>query len=265
MRLHAGDPEYALVVRALRDGIIEHYHERGERLDTDSGLRTLDTNSTLAADRAGVLLEMLARGGGPSDLTGLRVADLGCGFGALSLCFAVAGAEVVGVDPKSGRSAVAAAIADELSLPASFQRGWLQGLVLPDESFDIAVLNNSLCYIVPREDRRRALEHTFRILAPGGWAVLRNPSRMAPSDPFTGMPLIHQLPPGLARRLTRRMASPRSHVRLRTATSLSLELRRAGFRSVQSHRVEKRWYPPRYQHHVARRPPASADIRRQPT
>jgi SAM-dependent methyltransferase len=252
------EQRFAPVAHELRDGIIEHYRDRGQRLDTEAGLRTLDTNSTLAPRRAGVLLEVLAAGGGPADVAGLRIADLGCGFGALSLYFAAAGAEVVGIDPHRARSAVSADIARRLSLAATFQLGWIDDLVLPSESFDLAVLNNSLCYIVPRAQRRRAMHHMLRILAPGGWVVMTNPSRAAPTDPFTGMPLIHQLPPGLARRLTRGRTPPRSHVRLLTAAGASRELRRAGFTSVRSHRVGGRsWIPSRYVHHAARRPPES--------
>ena len=48
--------------------------------------------------------EMLQRSGGPSRPDRPSVADLGCGFGALSLYFAVEGAGVLGVDPtRSGR------------------------------------------------------------------------------------------------------------------------------------------------------------------
>jgi SAM-dependent methyltransferase len=247
--------QFAPVVHALRDGIIEHYAERGQRLDTDAGLRTLDTNSTLAARRAGTLLEVLAASGGPAGVDGLRVADLGCGFGALSLYFAAGGAEVIGIDPHTERSAVAAGIARRLGLAATFERGWIDDLVLPGESFDVAVLNNSLCYIVPRAQRRSALRHTLRILHPGGWIVMCNPSRIAPTDPFTGLPLLHQLPPELARRLTRRRTPARSHVRLQTAFAASRELRRAGFTSVRYHRVgDRRWRPSRYQHHAGQRP-----------
>jgi 2-polyprenyl-3-methyl-5-hydroxy-6-metoxy-1,4-benzoquinol methylase len=245
---------FAPVAIALRDGIIEHYRDRGERLDDAAGIRTLDTNSTLAASRGDLLLRILERRGGPGDLRGLRVADLGCGFGSLSLYFAVAGADVIGVDPNLERANVAACIARDLGLTATFARGWVDDLTLTDGSIDVVVLNNSLCYVVRRPDRKRALGHVQRILAPDGWTVLRNPSRSAPLDPFTGLPLVHQLPPGIAQRVLRRRGRPRSPVRLRTAGGLSRELRRAGLRSVRSVRVDQPWWrPPRYQHHVGRR------------
>jgi len=249
------DRRFAEVSRVLRDEIIEHYRDRGEKLDTPAGRRTLDTNTTLAAQRGALLLALLAARGGPTDLHGLNVIDLGCGFGAISLYLATAGAEVLGIDPKAERHAVGARAAARLRLPATFRRGWLEDLVVDDERFDIAVLNNSLCYIVPRSERMRALRHTLRVLVPGGWLVTRNPSRMAPLDPFTGLPLVHQVPPALAARLLQRRTPPRSAVRLHTGGGASRELRRAGFTAVRRQRIdETRWLPPRYQHHTARRP-----------
>lgn len=253
-RSGAQDRRHAEVARALREEIVEHYRARGENLDTPAGRRTLDTNSTLAAQRGELLLRLLARRGGPTDLGALRVVDLGCGFGALTLYLATLGAEVLGVDPNAERQQVAARVASRLRLPASFSRGWLEDLVLDDEQFDLAVLNNSLCYIVGRGERKRALDHTLRVLRPGGWMVMRNPARMAPLDPFTGLPLAHQIPPRAAARLLRRRSTPRSNVRLRTGRGASRELKRAGFVSVRVERTEqRRLLPPRYQHHTARR------------
>ena len=246
---------YAEVSRALRDEIIEHYRDRGEKLDTPSGRRTLDTNTTLAAQRGELLLRLLARQGGPTSVHGLRIVDLGCGFGSLTLYLATAGAAVLGIDPNADRHAVAARVAQRLRLQATFRRGWLEDLVLPDSQFDIAILNNSLCYVVARRERRRALHHTLRVLRPGGWLVMRNPARMAPLDPFTRLPLVHQIPPGMSAVLLRRRTPPRSVVRLHTSAAASRELRRAGFTSVRVQRIDQHWWlPPRYQHHTARRP-----------
>jgi SAM-dependent methyltransferase len=248
--------QYAQVARVLRDGIIEHYRARGEDLGTPAGLRTLDTNTTLAARRGDLLLRVLARRGGPADVRGLQIADLGCGFGSLSLYLALAGAQVTGVDPNMERAKVSEAAAERLGLPARFQRGWMEDLTLEDAKFDLVVLNNSLCYIVGRADRRAALKHILRIMRPGAWAVLRNPSRMSPLDPFTNLPLVHQLPRPLGALLVRRRARPRSNVRLLTAGAASRELRAAGFAGVHYQLIDQPWWrPPRYQHHTARKSP----------
>ncbi|HXS46156.1 MAG TPA: class I SAM-dependent methyltransferase [Solirubrobacterales bacterium] len=246
---------FAPVCRALRDGIIEHYRERGELLDDEAGLRTLDTNSTLVPRRAGLLVEMVRRRSGLGSVEGLEVADLGCGFGAIALYFASLGAHVTGIDPNGDRLQVPAAIAAELGLEASFRRGWVEAAPLPDQSFDLVVLNNSFCYVTDRSDRREGLRHAFRIARPGSWLAMRNPSIAAPRDPFTGLPLVHQLPGPLAARLMRISARGRSRsaVRLMTAPAAHRELRRAGFSRVRTERhLGERLA--RYQHLTAQRP-----------
>jgi SAM-dependent methyltransferase len=251
-----GDRDFAPACRGLRDEIIEHYRDRGEAIDDEAGLRTLDTNSTLVPQRARLLIDLLARRGALDSVAGLDVADLGCGFGAISLYFASAGARVTGIDPNHERFQVGAAVAERLGLAAGFRRGWVEQAPLPDSAYDLVVLNNSLCYVTDRADRRRALAQALRICRPGGWVVIRNPSLGAPIDPFTGLPLVHQLPAPLARPLLRLTARGRnrSRVRLLSAGAARRELRRAGFERVRLERGVTGWRPGRYQHLTGRRP-----------
>ncbi|HTD58911.1 MAG TPA: class I SAM-dependent methyltransferase [Solirubrobacteraceae bacterium] len=228
-------PRFAQIARDLRDRIIEHYERRGERLDTPAGLLTLDTNSVLAADRGRLLLRLLAEEGAGS-VEGRRVLDVGAGFGALALYYAHLGAEVVTVDPNEQRMSVAVEIAKRHGLALSAIAGHAQSLPFPDESFDLALANNSLCYIVDAREHRMALGEIGRILRPGGWFAMRNPNRLHPHDQFTGLPLLGLLPLPLARRVTRAMDLHRSEVRLRSPGGAVRELRRAGFSHV-------RWRP----------------------
>lgn len=251
------DSAFVPVCRALREEIVEHYRARGERIDDDAGLRTLDTNSVLVPQRGRLLLELVARRSGRDSIEGLVVGDVGCGFGAISLYFANLGARVVGVDPNSERFGVGVRVAEQLGLPAAFQRGWAEELPLDDSCLDLVVFNNSLCYVTDRSDRRRALEHALRACRPGAWLAMRNPSVAAPLDPFTGLPVVHQLPPSLARpllRLTPRGRS-RSRVRLMSAGAARRELRRAGFGQARIERPAAERRPVRYQHLTAQRPP----------
>ncbi|MEX0972457.1 MAG: class I SAM-dependent methyltransferase [Solirubrobacterales bacterium] len=252
-----GTQDFAPVARRLRDEIIEHYRARGESIDDESGLRTLDTNSILVPQRAELLIELVGRRGGRESVEGLDVADLGCGFGAVSLYLATAGARVVGVDPNQDRFEVGAKLAAELGLGANFRRGWIEALLLPDRSFDLIVLNNSFCYVTDRSDRRRALEHVFRIARPGARLVMRNPNLASPLDPFTGMPLVHQIPALVAKpflELTAR-GRTRSKVRLVSGMAAKRELKTAGFDEVRVERRAAERRPARYQHATARRPP----------
>lgn len=247
---------FAPVCRELRDEIVEHYRARGERIDDDAGLRTLDTNSTLVPERGRLLLDLIARRSGRDSVEGMTLGDVGCGFGAMSLYFAHLGARVVGVDPNSERFGVGARVAERLGLPASFERGWAEELPLEDASLDLLVFNNSLCYVTDRSDRRRALGHALRACRPGGWLAMRNPSVAAPLDPFTGLPLVHQLPAPLARPVLRLSGRGRgrSRVRLMSAVAAWRELRRTGFAEVRIERPAAERRPIRYQHLTARRP-----------
>jgi SAM-dependent methyltransferase len=246
--------QFAAVSRALRREIIEHYATRDERLDHPAGIRTLDTNSTLVPSRAAILMRMLVRRGVPS-VVGFDVVDLGCGFGALSLYLAAAGASVTAIDPNADRMRVGGSVSDEFGLGVRFVPARMESLALADLSFDVAVMNNSLCYVIDRTDRRRALGHALRVLRPQGWLLVRDPARAAPLDPFSGRPLVHQLPLALARRLPGQVVRDRSHVRLKTRLIETRELRSAGYTEVRTERLdEPLGRPRRYQHFTARRP-----------
>src|SRR4051812_20487130 len=89
-----------------RPEAIEDHRLSGERLPAASWHNTLETNSGFVERRADPLIELLTRHGGPESLKGKRVADLGCGFGALSVFFAAHGAVVRGIDPNGNRLVV---------------------------------------------------------------------------------------------------------------------------------------------------------------
>jgi SAM-dependent methyltransferase len=242
---------------ALRREVLRHYYDTGQGLMTESALRTLQTNSALAESRAATLERALAR----ADVLSVRdrdVADLGCGFGALALVFAARGARVTALDPNAPRLEVGARVAREHALPVSWVVGGMDATDLGSERFDVAVMNNSLCYVVASDRRREALERTLRALRPGGVLVLRNPKRYRLRDQFTRIPLLGMLPPPAARSISRALRINRSNVRLLSAAAARRELARAGF-------VDVAYVPGTgrgplvdtfggYQHLVARRP-----------
>jgi SAM-dependent methyltransferase len=255
-------PAFSPIVQELRDEIIEHYERRGKRLDTAAGRRTLDTNSTLAARRGRLLLRLLAEQGAPP-VAGRRLLDLGAGFGALSLYFAHLGAEVVAVDPNTARMEVAVAIAARRGLPVSAVSAHAELLPLPEDSVEVVVANNSLCYIVRPDAHRNALAEIHRVLRAGGWLVARSPNRLYPRDQFTGLPLLGLLPPALAGRAAAALGRHRSEVHLRSPGGMVRQLRRAGFTEVRFKALpgERRGLPAgaanrlsRYHHVIARRP-----------
>jgi SAM-dependent methyltransferase len=207
------------------------------------------------------------RGTGRASIDGLRLLDLGCGFGALSVFFAAQGAIVTGVDPIESRLHVGASVAAAHGLAAEFRHGWMEDLDLDDETFDLAVQNNSFCYIVPRDKRRAALAETRRVLKPGGSLVIRNPNRWNPLDQFTGLPMIQLLPPGQTSRLAELLGRSRSEVRLASPLEATRELRQAGFLGVALVASPASRWPAlmkpfaRYQHLAGRRPICRAENR----
>jgi ubiquinone/menaquinone biosynthesis C-methylase UbiE len=252
--------DFTPIAESLRSNVLSFYEQRGESLDGAAGVNTLETNSGYVERRADPLLETLRLVTGMDSIEGKRLIDLGCGFGALAAFFASKGAIVTGIDPIADRLDVGRAVAAEHDLPVEFSQGRMEKLGFADESFDLAIQNNSLCYITEREDRRSALSETARVLAPGGILVIRNPNRWHPRDQFTNLPLIPLLPPHAATRLSERLGRPRSQVRLVSPLEAKRELRRAGFSDVKLAASPASRWPEfmkpvaRYQHLIARKP-----------
>lgn len=260
--ISASGAAFEPVADALRAAILDYYRSQGERLSGAAGLRTLETNSGLAARRANALLDLLARHEPELDLDGMRVVDIGCGFGSLAVYVAFLGAHVTAVDVSPGRLTVGTRVAQQFGLPARFLEGSFQELPLGDRRFELAVINNAFCYVVPRAERLISLAHVRRVLTPGGRLLMRNPSRTAPRDPFTGLPAINRLPAGLAAAGAQAIGRHRSHVRLLSARAQRAELRRVGFEVVDIRAASARTVKPldrwaaSYQHVLAHRPEA---------
>ncbi len=170
------------------------------------------------------------------------------------------GAEVTAVDINPARLTVGEQVARQFGLPVRWIQGTLQELPLPDRCFDLAVLNNSLCYVVPKPERLVSIVHVRRVLHPGGRLLMRNPNRTALLDPFTGLPGLNRLPPRAAQASSRAIRRHRSQVRLLSARAQRAELRRVGFEVLDvragRHRTVRsldRWMAS-YQHVLARRP-----------
>ncbi len=110
-------------------------------------------------------------------LDGARVADIGCGDGALTRLMTRLGAAVTGIEPSERQLARARAAA-----PAG-DEGYLQGvaedLPLPDASLDVAMFFNSLHHI-PVEHQAKALQEAARALEPGGRLCVIEPLAEGP-------------------------------------------------------------------------------------
>ena len=105
-------------------------------------------------------------------LAGRRVADIGCGDGALVRLMARAGAHVIGVDNNPTQLAKAAAV------PAAGNETYVMAvgerLPFPQATFDAIVIFNALHHI-PVEAQEAALIEVARVLRPGGRAYIAEP------------------------------------------------------------------------------------------
>lgn len=224
-------PDFAPVAASLEARLRAWFEQRPGGVPTSG--TTLATNSSALEVRGGPLIALMAARG-VTDLTGTRLLDLGCGFGALATYFAWNGASVVGVDRNPATLVVGTEVAATHGLDVELRRGAMERLDVPPESFDVAVMNNTLCYLLADTERHAALTSALQALRPGGLLVLRDLNGLHPVDQFTRLPFLGLLPPGRAVAIAARVGVPgRPAVRLLPPWRMIHDLRQAGFADVQ--------------------------------
>ncbi|MHC5038714.1 MAG: class I SAM-dependent methyltransferase [Planctomycetota bacterium] len=105
---------------------------------------------------------------------GHRILDVGCGTGNL-LLFAQESLEgrgdAVGVDPSPWMLERARQKAARRPLPVDFQKGVIEALPFPDETFD-RVFSTLMFHHLPADVQKRGLKEIRRVLKPGGRALI---------------------------------------------------------------------------------------------
>lgn len=231
--LRSGD-RLAGVISCYEHEVAAHLTRLGEDSEADGTRVTIATNSSLIETRGRPLVQLALRELRRDDLSGLSVLDLGCGYGGLSALFATEGATVVGIDSSFERLKIGNQIAQQHELDVALRIGRLERPEVAHAGFDLVLINNSLCYVVPGDARQRSLEEAYRALRPNGVIIVHDPNRLHPRDNFTGLMLIGVLPPRLASAAARALARSRSAVRLRSPRGARRELEECGFVAVRS-------------------------------
>ena len=202
---------------------------------TAAGASTVRTNSELVPKRAGVLLDWLHRLVGRDSLEGLRVLEMGCGFGALACYLALSeSASVTAVDIDERMLSVARAAlgrSGTAALVELVQADMRDLSQFPDASFDVAILNNSFIYVPTAGEQAAALRELWRTLEPGGTILIFSANKWRWREPFTNDPIVHLLP----RRLADRTGWRHNHGRVRLVSPFELKrrLRGAGFHDAR--------------------------------
>lgn len=136
----------------------------------------------------------------PEDIfRGKRVLDMGCGASGKSLYYVSVGAEqVVGVDVVPHYKTEAEAFARELGYEDrfTFLLGDALNLTLPENSFDVVIMNDFMEHIY---DPEAALREALRVLKPGGRIFVNFPPYFHPTgahmSDVIGIPWVHMLFP----------------------------------------------------------------------
>jgi ubiquinone/menaquinone biosynthesis C-methylase UbiE len=226
--------------RVFGDAIRAHHAARGRNASTPSVVATIRTNTELVPKRADNVVRLLTQMTG-GDLSGLRVLELGSGFGALAtyLAWARGPAELVATDIQPDFVETGRLAAERLGLDdrLSFVTADMRQLssCVGEETFDVLIANNSFIYLPTAPDVAEALAEFHRVLRPGGRVLFYHANKWRRTEPFTGDPLVHLLPPRIARPAARIFGWRHNHgrVRLISPPELRRRLRRAGFDDVR--------------------------------
>jgi SAM-dependent methyltransferase len=217
-----------------------YYAERGIDPRSEEVVRTVATNTKLVPGRVQTIRRYLADQQGIDSLRGLRILDVGGGFGAFAVYLALDPdtPRVSSVDIRPDFVASASDAAARLHLTnLEYAVADVRALdQFEDETFNVVVLNNSFVYLPTADDMRQALQEIARVMRPNARVILFHANRWRLREPFTGAPIVHLLRPRLAGAVSRVTGWKHNHgrVRLISAPRLARELRRCGLQDVRT-------------------------------
>jgi 2-polyprenyl-3-methyl-5-hydroxy-6-metoxy-1,4-benzoquinol methylase len=127
-------------------------------------------------------------------LGGLRVLDVGSGWGEVTYMCRQAGARAYGVEPSATSAEVAQTLAGETSGSGWFVRGVGERLPFADASFDVVVCHHVIEHV---RSPARVVRELVRVVRPGGSILLAFPNYVFPFEGHYRLPWIPMLPKAL--------------------------------------------------------------------
>ena len=106
-------------------------------------------------------------------LEGKRAIDCGCGGGEYVHALRAAGANAFGIEYQKSK------LADEAARAGVLAAGDIQALPFRDAEFEVAIVNEVLEHV---PDDRKGLREVYRVLEPGGVAIVFSPNRLYPFE-----------------------------------------------------------------------------------
>ncbi len=236
----AGRQAWDSQIAPLFERAVKSYYEgRGMDTTSDAVATTSATNTTLVPVRAATIMTLLSGLARRRSLAGARVLDAGSGFGAFATYLAVRErpARVTGIDIRDDLVDASREVLTRIDLQSLDFRlidmRTLDGL--PDDAFDVAIVNNAFIYLHSKQAMAEAAAALARVLAPGGQVIVHHANRWRWREPFTGSPMMGFLGSRSARVVGRVTGWKGNHDRLRLLGPFAMAriLRRAGFTNTE--------------------------------
>jgi ubiquinone/menaquinone biosynthesis C-methylase UbiE len=238
-------------VPVFAEAVRGYYATQGISTSAQDVQTTIATNTELVPTRVDTISRFLRELQGVASLRGMRVLDVGGGFGAFAVYLALDPdaplVTTVDVRPEfidTGREVTTRLGLQNLDFKLADMRNLGE---FEDAQFDLVILNNSFLYLVTKDDMRRSITELHRVIRAGGYIVFFHANRWKLREPFTRAPVVHLLPPRLADRVSSMTGWRHNHGRVLLVSPVWLgrQLRRTGFTDVKADGPGRRTVFPR--------------------